>query len=153
MHTRLKMLVAACAIGAVAACGKKENPQPMMQGAEPPAVTNTQLSVADIQLGSAVGGDQAVTMPKTEFAPGDTIYASVKTTGAPASASTLTAVWTYTKDGDSARVDSTSIDITPAGPASTEFHISRPSGFPVGDYHVEIWANGTSAGTRDFTVK
>jgi hypothetical protein len=147
------MLVAAFAIGAVAACGKKENPQPMMQGAEPPAVTSTQLSVADIQLGSAVGGDHAVTMPRTEFAPKDTIYASVKTTGAPAGGATLTAVWTYTKGSDSARVDSTSISITPAGPAATEFHVSRPSGFPTGAYHVEIWANGTSAGTRDFTVK
>ena len=153
MQRRLHMLAAAFAITAVAACGKKDKPQPILEGAQPPVVTSTELSVSDVQLGSTVGTDRKITMPKTEFAPKDTIYASVLTDGAPASGSTLTAVWTYTKGGNTARVDSTSLNITPAGPTATEFHISRPSGFPTGDYHVEVWANGKSAGTRDFTVK
>lgn len=153
MQRRLHMLAAAFAITAVAACGKKDKAQPILEGAQPPAVTSTELSVSDVQLGSTVGTDRKITMPKTEFAPKDTIYASVLTDGAPPSGSTLTAVWTYTKGGNTARVDSTSLNITPAGPTATEFHISRPSGFPTGDYHVEVWANGKSAGTRDFTVK
>jgi|SwirhisoilCB2_FD_contig_51_14568457_length_979_multi_3_in_0_out_0_2 hypothetical protein len=153
MQRRLHMLAAAFAITAVAACGKKDKAQPILEGAQPPVVTSTELSVSDVQLGSTVGADRKITMPKTEFAPKDTIYASVMTDGAPPSGSTLTAVWTYTKGGNTARVDSTSLNITPAGPTATEFHISRPSGFPTGDYHVEVWANGKSAGTRDFTVK
>ncbi|HET8633948.1 MAG TPA: hypothetical protein VFL88_07345 [Gemmatimonadales bacterium] len=158
MHARLHMLAAGFAIAAVAACSKKDNTQPIMEGTQPPAVdtsanANAELNVSDIQLGSAVGGDRTITMPKTEFGVNDTIYASVKTEGAAASGSTLTAVWTYEKDGNEARVDSTSLSITPTGPTATEFHISRPGGLPTGDYHVEVWANGKSAGTRDFKVK
>jgi hypothetical protein len=152
------MLAAGFAIVAVTACSKKDNTQPIMEGTQPPAVdtssnANAELNVSDIQLGSAVGGDRNITMPKTEFGPNDTIYASVKTEGGAASGSTLTAVWTYEKDGNEARVDSTSLSITPTGPTATEFHISRPGGLPTGDYHVEVWANGKSAGTRDFKVK
>ncbi len=158
MHARLHMLAAGFAIAAVAACSKKDNTQPIMEGTQPPAVDTSAnasagLSVADIQLGSAVGGDRNITMPKTEFGPNDTIYASVKTEGGAATGSTLTAVWTYEKDGNEARVDSTSLSITPTGPTATEFHISRPGGLPTGDYHVEVWVDGKSAGTRDFTVK
>ncbi len=157
MKARLHLLVAAFAVVAAVACNDNDdrnNTQPIVEGTEPPAVnTSNALDVADIQLGSAVGQDRNVTMPKTEFAPNDTIYAAVKTNGAPASGSTLTAVWTYEKDGNNARVDSTSIRVTPAGPTTTEFHVSRPSGLPSGDYHVEVWADGESAGTRDFTVK
>ncbi|HET7602489.1 MAG TPA: hypothetical protein VFS74_06160 [Gemmatimonadales bacterium] len=158
MHARLHMLAAGFALVAVAACSKKDNTQPIIEGTQPPAVgtsanDNAELDVADIQLGSAVGSDRNITMPKTEFAPKDTIYAAVKTEGGTAAGSTLTAVWTYEKDGNEARVDSTSLSITPTGPTATEFHISRPGGLPTGDYHVEVWANGKSAGTRDFKVK
>jgi hypothetical protein len=158
MHARLHMLAAGFALVAVAACSKKDNTQPIIEGTQPPAVgtsanDNAELDVADIQLGSAVGSDRNITMPKTEFAPKDTIYAAVKTEGGTAAGSTLTAVWTYEKDGNEARVDSTSLSITPTGPTATEFHISRPGGLPTGAYHVEVWANGQSAGTRDFKVK
>ena len=43
--------------------------------------------------------------------------------------------------------------ITPTGPATTEFHISKPDGWPVGDYKVEILVNGTSAATKSFKVQ
>jgi hypothetical protein len=122
-----------------------------MEGTEAPAVS-TNLNVSDIQLGTAVDSNRKITMPKTEFTPTDTIYASVLTDGAPPSA-TLTALWTYEKDDKSAQVDSTTITITPTGPTATEFHISRPSGLPTGKYHVQIWADGQSAGSRDFDVK
>lgn len=152
MQRHLHQLTAVVALIAVAACGKKEKPQPLVEGAQPTAVA-TQLSVADIQLGSAIGVDHKVTVPRTEFSAKDTIYASVLTEGAPPSGSTLAAVWTYTKDGNSARVDSTAMSITPTGSAATAFHVSRPSGFPTGSYKVEIWTDGRSAGTRGFTIK
>lgn len=152
MQRHLHQLTAVLALIAVAACAKKEKPQPLMEGTSPPAVA-TQLSVTDIQLGSAIGADNKVTVPRTEFGAKDTIYASVLTEGAPPAGSTLAAVWTYTKDGNSARVDSTAMSIMPTGSAATAFHVSRPSGFPTGTYTVEIWADGRSAGTRDFTIK
>jgi len=34
----------------------------------------------------------------------------------------------------------------------TEFHISKPGGWPEGDYKVEVMLNGASAGTKSFKV-
>ena len=43
--------------------------------------------------------------------------------------------------------------IAPTGPAATEFHIAKPSGWPVGKYKVDITVDGSSAGTKEFEVK
>ena len=43
--------------------------------------------------------------------------------------------------------------IAPTGPSVTEFHISKPSGWPIGKYKVEISADGTPATTKEFEVK
>jgi hypothetical protein len=45
------------------------------------------------------------------------------------------------------------LSIVPTGPAVNEFHISKPSGWPVGKYHVEITADGNPGGSKDFEVK
>ena len=44
-------------------------------------------------------------------------------------------------------------DISSTGPAVTEFHIAKPSGWPVGKYKVEVSADGSVAATKDFEVK
>ena len=105
--------------------------------------------MAAIEIGSAIGADKQVSAAGTQFAPGDTIYASVATDGSAPSV-LLTARWTY-EDGQ--LVDETTQTIAPTGPARTEFHISKPSGWPSGKYRVEIEANGQPAGTRDFVVQ
>jgi hypothetical protein len=43
--------------------------------------------------------------------------------------------------------------IVPTGPATTSFQISKPDGWPVGSYKVEISLNGQPAGSKDFSVK
>jgi hypothetical protein len=43
--------------------------------------------------------------------------------------------------------------IVPTGPASSEFHISKPDGWPAGDYQVEIFVDNRSSGTKSFSVK
>jgi len=50
-------------------------------------------------------------------------------------------------------VDNSTQTISPTGPAVTEFHLSKPSPWPEGDYKVEISLNGASAGTKGFKVK
>ena len=106
------------------------------------------VSVTGIQLGKAVGADNKVTNETDDFKPNDTIYASVATDGAAQNA-TLSARWTY-QDGQV--VDTTSRAIAPTGAAATEFHISKPSGFPKGKYKVEVMLNGASTQSKDFTV-
>jgi hypothetical protein len=143
---------------ALSACGKKEEPAPPPPPAAAPAPAPTPppaapvaapVAVASVDLGSAVGPDQKITTATTAFAPKDTIYAAVSTTGAAANA-VLNAKWTY-QDGQT--VNESNQTIAPSGPAVTSFHISKPDGWPAGNYKVEISLNGQSVASKDFSVK
>ena len=92
--------------------------------------------------------DKKVTTPGDTFSPKDTIYASVDTLGA-APAATLSARWTY-QDGQTVHEESQSI--APTGPATTEFHIAKPDGWPKGEYKVEILLDGAPVRTAAFRV-
>lgn len=107
------------------------------------------VRVADVKLGRAVGADKRLTDETEEFRPTDVIYAVVETQGTGSTAA-LQARWTY-EDGQV--VDESSRSISAAGPDFTEFHISKPSGWPKGKYKVEILLNGQPAETEDFEVK
>lgn len=142
----------------IAACNKSpENtpapatttppPAPAPAPTPPPAAQG--VSVTSVDLGTAVGADQKVTSPTTSFSPKDTIYAAVSTTGA-ASNATLGAKWTY-QDGQT--VNDSSQTIAPTGPAVTTFHISKPDGWPAGNYKVEISLDGNAVSSKDFSVK
>ncbi len=104
--------------------------------------------MTDVELGNAVGADQKVATPSSSFAPSDTIYAAVTTSGAGTAA--LAAKWTY-QDGQTVHEESKSI--APTGPATTAFQISKPSGWPAGSYKVAISLNGQPVSSKDFTVQ
>ena len=110
----------------------------------PPA---TSLVISSVDLGNAVGADHKVTKPGTSFAKADTIHASVATDGS--KASTVTARWTF-QDGQVVHTEDKSV---PAGPQVTDFSISKPDGWPAGDYKLEILVDGNVAQTKDFSVK
>ena len=138
-------------------CKKKEEAPPpeatvTPAPVEPPATTPASLpfKITSIDLGKAVGPDKKVTEPATTFAPKDTIYAAVSSEGEAPSVK-LQAKWTFGDKGTSVKDDE--VTITPSGPATTDFSISKPSGWPVGKYKVEILADGTSAGTKEFEVR
>ena len=128
------------AIGA-AACGK-------------PAGTatttgTTPVKVSDVSLGRAIGGDKAISDSTDNFKPNDTIYASVLTEGT-APTATLRVKWTF-EDGQT--VDESTKTVAPSGRERTEFHISKPNGWPAGKYKVEVFLNDQSSGTKNFDVK
>ena len=106
------------------------------------------FKVAALEVGKGIGANKRVTSPTTSFGTNDTIYASVATEGASPSVA-LKARWTY-QDGQ--LVDESTQTIAPTGPAVTEFHIAKPSGWPAGKYKVEISANGAVVASRDFEV-
>lgn len=157
--TTLGVLSLAVALS-LSACGKQGEPTaatpagtppPAAQpdgGATPPASAPASVSVTDVELGNAVGADQKVSTPSTSFAPTDTIYAAVTTSGAGTAA--LAANWTY-QDGQTVHQESKSI--APTGPATTTFQISKPDGWPAGSYKVEISVNGQPVSSKDFTVQ
>lgn len=127
-------------------CKKKEPPPPpvAVEPAPPPPI-----AVAGVELGRAIGADKAVVAATTVFGVRDTIYASIGTTGV-SQASTLTAKWTF-QTGQT--VDSSSVSIAPMAPATTEFHITKKTAWPVGKYKVAIMLDGRPAGEREFEVK
>ena len=113
-----------------------------------PAV-QTGVKVTQIDVGRSVTADKAIAEKTDSFRPADTFYVSVKTDGSGPSA-TLTARWTY-QDGQV--VDESRQNILPTGGANvTEFHLSKPDGWPAGGYKVEVLLNGASAGSREFKV-
>ena len=123
-------------------------PLPAPTTTPPPTATTPAVTIANIDLGNAVGADNRVTAPMATFKPGDTIYAAVATNGA-APSTTIVARWTY-QDGQV--VNESTQTIAPTGPAVTTFNIAKPDGWPVGKYKVEVLIDGQSVGQREFDV-
>ncbi len=107
------------------------------------------VRVTDVTLGRSVGGDKAITDRTDTFKPNDTIYASVATEGSAPSA-TLRAKWSF-EDGQ--LVDESTRTIAPNNRERTEFHISKPDGWPAGKYKVEVFLNDQSADTKSFDIR
>jgi hypothetical protein len=134
------------------ACAKKEaEPVPdTMTPAPAPAPAPT---VSTIELGRHIGPDKRVTDTASVFAPRDTVYLAVVTNNTTPT-SNVTAKWSF-QDGQV--VDSTMQVVAPSTTADaaavTEFHIVKPSGWPVGKYKVDVLLDGQPAGSREFEVK
>ena len=133
------------------ACKKNEPPPPPPVTA-PATTLPAPVSVSGISLGNAIGEDKRVTASLETFGAKDTIYASVETAGA--GHAKLRALWTFVKGEKTAKVDETTLEFDSTAPATNEFHIAKPSGWPKGDYRVEIFLNDgpTPAMTKTFKV-
>src|SRR4051812_10467633 len=157
-HRTTTLILVGCL--ALFGCNKKTEetpppaPAPEVSAAPQTSVETTPATVpfkvSSVDLGKAVGPDKKITDPATTFGPKDTIYASVATEGTAPSVK-LHAKWTFGNAGQVVKEED--LDLAPTGPANTEFHISKPSGWPVGKYKVEISADGAPAGSKDFEVK
>jgi hypothetical protein len=147
------LLVSLPVAALVVACAKKE-PEPTP--APPVAVTTTTLpapvSVSAVTLGKSVGADKRVSEPAEAFGAKDTIYASVDTAGT--GHAKLRALWTFVRGAKTAKVDETTLEFESTAPATNEFHIAKPSGWPKGDYRVDIFLGdgATPAMTKTFKV-
>jgi hypothetical protein len=107
------------------------------------------FKVANVMIGKRIGANNLIIEPTFQFAPADTVFVSVGTTGK-TDGTTLTAVWHF-QDGKV--IDSTAKTIHPEGPEATEFHVTSPKGFKQGTYKVTIYSDGDSADARTFAVK
>ena len=146
MHTRLfgtSIVALTLAVVLTAACTKSS---------ENPGTTGTAgagVRVSHIDLGRSLNADKTISDSSNSFKATDTIYASIATAGSAATA-TLKARWTY-QDGQV--VNESTQTIAPTGDARTEFHISKPDGWPPGKYKLEVFLNGSSSATKDFEVQ
>lgn len=137
------------------ACSKKPEPPPPPVAAPPtsaPTAAPAPVSIGGVTLGSAIGADKKVSAGKDTFGTKDTIYAAVETTGT--GHAKLRALWTFVKGEKTAKVDETTMEMDATGPATNEFHISKPSGWPKGDYRLEVFLGdaSTPAMTKTFKV-
>ena len=126
-------------------------PAPLPSATAPAAMST---SVSDLQLGNAVGPDNRVGTPATSFGTRDTLYASVTTAANTTGA--LGARWSYLgADGTAApvAVDTQTKNVSGAAATTHEFHITKPDGWPVGRYRVEVTLDGNVVQTRDFDVR
>jgi hypothetical protein len=148
-------LIAAFAV-TLAACGKKEEapkpaPAPTPAAVPAPAPAPAGVTATTVTVGKSIGADKKVTAAAEAFAKGDTIYASVETTGT--GSAMLKAKWTYSKGGQTALVKEDTMTVNTTGPAVNEFHIAKPDGWPLGDYEVEVTIDGKPVATKKFAVK
>lgn len=153
--------LAAALLGSLALAGCKKDepvapPPPMSTpapAATPAAAPAPRVSVTSVDLGTEIDGANRIASPTTTFTPTDTIHASVATASSDPSVpqnGQLTARWTY--EGDQL-VDETSRDFSFTGTGQSAFKISKPDGWPTGNYRVEILHDGEVVQTRDFEVR
>jgi hypothetical protein len=142
---KLSLALCATLLIVAAGCGQK----PADTGGTTGTTGTTSVKVTDVSIGRALGGDKSISDSTDKFRANDTIYASVTTDGSAPSA-TLRAKWTF-EDGQT--VDESTQRIAPSSSARTEFHISKPNGWPAGKYKVEVFLNDQSAGTKNFEVQ
>jgi len=143
-------LLAVCCLGLMAVLvGCRAGDRSANPGPSPSPTLRTDVTVTDISLGRALETNRRVAQPREDFAPADTVYASIVTEGS-ARRVLMTARWTYES---SEVVSESSLAIAPSGVTVSEFHVSRPEGLPRGRYQVEILLDGASAGKRGFSVQ
>jgi hypothetical protein len=111
------------------------------------ACSQQTLKSNSIQLGRGLNSDKTVSGFTTRFKPTDTIYVAVLTDGA--GSGKVKARWLYA----GRVVSEPERDVTYQGPASTEFHLQNTSGFPPGEYSVELFLDGKAVGSRPFRVE
>lgn len=146
VRTAATMAIAAFVL---AGCGKKETPSTEGGAVVPSGGQPAALQVADVKIGKGIGADKHVANETDTFAPRDTVYAAVHTTGT-AQNTQIVGRWTF-QDGQV--VDERTESISPTGDTYTEFHIAKPTGWPAGKYTLHVLVNGQEVQTKDFTVK
>ena len=133
----------------MAACNKA--PRGTVDSAAGVAASPTRgaLSFVDVDMGRHVGDDRKVTDKTDDFAPTDTIFASVHTSGK-ATKEPLVGRWTFENGNTVAEEVDT---VTTSGDAHSAFFIMKRGGLPKGKYTLHVLINGTEVRAKDATVK
>ena len=135
------------------ACKKREEAPPPVV-IEPtmipvPATPVAAIRIVAVDQGKALGPDKKVVAAIDTFAAKDTIFTVVSTDGSAPTATVHFKV--LAPDGQVVKEDTKTI--APTGPATTEFSIQKPSGWPKGEYKTEVSVDNGPVTTKTFTVK
>jgi hypothetical protein len=129
IHTRLPVSVLVLLVVLTGACSSGEP-----------------LKVTSIQLGRSLNADNTVAGHTTVFEADDTVYLSVATSGT--GSGSIEVHWKY----GTRVLDRPKKQVTARGGLVTEFHLESSEDLWPGDYTVEVFLDGQSAGTRTFRV-
>jgi hypothetical protein len=110
------------------------------------AACSQPLAVDTIQLGRSLNADQSIASQTTTFKPNETVYVSALNNAR--GQGTVKVRWMMGSQLLSEREKTVKFP----GAGATEFNISSATGFPEGDYTVEVFVDGVSVGTRKFNV-
>jgi hypothetical protein len=110
------------------------------------AACSQPLTVDTIQLGRSLNADQSIASQATTFKPNETVYVSALNNAR--GDGVIKVRWMMGSQVLSEREKTVKF----SGAGATEFNISSATGFPEGDYTVEVFVDGVSVGTRKFNV-
>jgi hypothetical protein len=149
-HNRILPL-ALVALVALSACRKDDSAayDTAAPTSATPSADSASFDVGDIDMGRHVGADMKISDKTDDFAPTDTIYASIHTRGGSAPVQ-LTARWTFE---DSTVVSEETKSVQAGVEGDTEFHLVKAGGLQKGKYTVRILADGKEVKSKDVTVK
>ncbi|MEO8620570.1 MAG: hypothetical protein ABI625_05860 [bacterium] len=132
----------------LSACNKSDH-ETVDSAAGTAALPMNNLSVRDVDLGKHIDSTKKIVDRTDDFAPTDTIYAAVQTTGT-ATNTPIVGRWTFE---DGTVVDERTDAVSTSGDASTVFFISKPGGFAPGKYTLHVLVNGNEVSSKDAKVK
>ena len=141
--------LATFALVALAGCNKEQRSTIDSAAGTAASAVRAALSVIDIDMGRRIDAEKKVIDHTEIFAPTDSIFASVHTSGTAASGA-VTGRWT---GPGGAVVNETTNQVTTSGDAHTAFLIVRPSGLPKGTYTLHVIIDGKEVRTKDFVVQ
>ena len=105
------------------------------------------LKVTNIQTGRSLNSDNSVGTLGSTFKPNDTIYVAVLTDGS--GSATIGAKFSHL----GRVVAEPEKKVSYRGAAATEFHLDYAGGIPTGEYDIEVFFEGQSAGMRKVRVE
>ena len=143
MRLHNMVVIALCATTAAACKGR----QTAQASDNTTAAAPGALTITSVELGRSIDAGRRIQGGTTTFRRGDTIYAVVATSGS--SGGTLQARWMF-QDGQVVNESSQPIAASPD--SRTEFHISKPDGWPSGRYRLELLHNGAVVQSKEFEV-
>ena len=149
MPSALKLTGVVAIMVALAACTDAQQEDIDSAAGELVSDTRANLSVLDIDMGKKTGADQDVSDEIDTFAPTDTIYASVNTTGT-VRAGAIKAQWIFP---DSSVVDQEAQAPTRDRDANLLFFLTKPEGLAKGKYTFKVLVDGNEVRSEDVTVR
>ena len=128
-------------------------PPPVTQAPPPPPPPPppAPFRVTGVTLGKGIQPDNSVQTATDTFGPKDTIYLSVATAGM-TPRTTLGVRWTFGPKDVLVKEETATLTPMNEKPMTTEFHIAKPSGWPLGAYKVALTVDGQANSTKSFTV-